>query len=463
MANPAVEESPTARDAPADARERRTRRHDETSTGRPSDGLRQRTRGATTTSEGAATGRTPKDRSTGGKGDAPGTGGMGARVKALGAWVQRQKPVRVFQHYGAGRGPILASGLAYQALFAGFAAIWVGFSIVGLAAGNTALQQSIISTLSSTVPGLIRSGGSSGAIDPKDLMQAGIYGWTGAIALVGLLWTALGWLASARDAIRTLFRLGSAQKSFVLLKLKDLGLAVGFGAAVLVSSLLSVAGTQATGALLDLIGVGSDSVAGTIVGRGVTVLVMLALDSAVLGLLYRVLTGLKIPGRHLRTGTLLGAVGLVVLQVLGSALIGNAGSSNPLLASFGVILGLLVFFNLICQVVLIGASWIAVTVADAGVVVDEAAERKRLEDARRLVAEHDGPQQERRGFFARLFGHRARTTGDREAGDRKAGDREAGDRKAGQREARAREDGGSRRKGREEGDDRVAEGRHRRR
>ena len=54
-----------------------------------------------------------------------------------------------------------------------------------------------------------------------------------------------------------------------------------------------------------------------------------------------------------------------MLKVLGSSLLGGA-SKNPLLASFAVIIGLLIWFNLICQVILLSGAWIAVSVSDDG-------------------------------------------------------------------------------------------------
>ena len=67
---------------------------------------------------------------------------------------------------------------------------------------------------------------------------------------------------------------------------------------------------------------------------------------------------------------LIGAAGLAVLKILGSRLLIGAGN-NPLLASFAVIIGLMIWFNLISQVVLIAASWVAVGARDDGVEVDE--------------------------------------------------------------------------------------------
>jgi membrane protein len=288
------------------------------------------------------------------------------RIGKLVARVLRLKPVRVFQQYSTQRGPILASGLAYQAIFAVFAALWVAFSIVGaVIVGTPALLDGLIEFLNTSVPGLIDDGSGSGAIKLDALTQAGILGWTGAIAAVGLVLTALGWLASGRDAVRTMFGLPAASTNFLLLRLKDLGLAVGFGAAVIASAALSVASTSALGAVFDWLTIDERSLPAVIAARAVGLLIVLVVDAIVLALFFRVVSGIRIPVRMLAQGTIIGAVALGVLKALGSALLGGA-TSNPLLAGFAVIIGLLIWFNLTCQVILVSASWIAVSAADAG-------------------------------------------------------------------------------------------------
>jgi len=329
-----------------------------------------------------------------------------ARVRAIAAWATGVKPVRVFTHYSQLRGPILASGLAFQGLFAVFAGLWVAFSIAGLViSGNEVAQNAILSTLNNAIPGLIDvdgSGPARGAIDARTLLSAGVFGWTGGIALIGLLITALGWLGSARDAVRTLFELPSPAANFAFLKVRDIVLGVALGVALIVSAVLSVAGTSATSFLLGLVGIGSHAMLVTIVGRVVTLAVMFLLDAAVLAALYRVLSAIRIPLRRLWAGALLGAVGLGVLKVAGSALLGGA-TRNPLIASFAVLAGLLIFFNFACQVILIAASWIAVGLEDAGVVVDPRAAAIRLENARRLVEANEPESEPPAHGFARLF------------------------------------------------------------
>jgi membrane protein len=314
-------------------------------------------------------------------------------VAALVARIQQLKPVRVFTRYAQGRGPILASGLAFQGLFAVFAGLWVAFSIAGIViSGNVQLQDAILLVLNNAIPGLIDTG-DGGAIDAKMLLSAGVFGWTGAIALVGLLVTALGWLASARDAVRTMFDLPSPVTNFALLKLRDLALGLALGVVLIVSAFLSVAGTSATSFLLALADIHARSEVAIVIGRIVTLGVMFALDTVVLASLYRVLAAIRIPTKRLWSGALLGAVGLGVLKILGSALLGGA-TNNPLIASFAVLAGLLIFFNFVCQVILIAASWIHTGMQDAGIDPDPRVAQQRLAAARALVAAHAEPEPE---------------------------------------------------------------------
>lgn len=303
--------------------------------------------------------------------------GLKQRIAAITAWVMKLKPVRVFVQYSSKGGPLLSAGLSYQAIFAVFAAIWVGFSIAGFAIkSNPDLEKAFLQLLSTSVPGLIDDGSGDGAIDSDVLLATGILTWTGIVAAVGLLSTALGWLASGRDAVRLLFGLPGVPTNFLLLKLKDLGLALGFGVAMLLSAALSVFSTAALGTVFDWVGIDNDSGFAIVIARAIGLVVVLTLDAAVLGAFYRFVCRIDLPFRQLGQGVLLAALALVVLQALGSSLLGGA-TKNPLLASFAVIIGLLIWFNLICQVTLIGATWIAVSADDRGVDPSGTARRDR--------------------------------------------------------------------------------------
>ncbi|TIH33848.1 YhjD/YihY/BrkB family envelope integrity protein [Subtercola vilae] len=305
--------------------------------------------------------------------------------------VMKLKLVRVFQNYGNNGGPLLASGMSYQAVFAIFAAIWVGVSIFGaILKSDEQFRGALLAQLNTAVPGLI---GDKGAISTDALLSAPALGWTGAIAALGLIWTAIGWLGSTRSAVRLIFNLPGPTTNFAILKLRDLALAIAFAVVLVISAALSIASSSALGFVFGLFGWDTASAGAEIIARVIGLVVVFVFDTIVLGGTYRVLSGVPIPFKQLLPGAALGAVVMGVLKVLGSSLLGGA-TSNPLLASFAVIIGILIWFNLICQVVLIFASWIAISMSDAGIdprkLTPEEAEAEALQteaDAHRQVLE----------------------------------------------------------------------------
>ncbi len=308
------------------------------------------------------------------------------RLQGIIARIQKLKPVRVFMHYSERRGPIFAQGLAYQAIFSVFAGVWAGFSVAGLVIGaNEGLRDGLFDVIATSVPGLLDRG-AGGAIDTGDLLAGDVLGWTGVLALIVALVTAIGWLAAARDAVRDIADLAAPPVNFLLLRLRDLGLALAFGVALILSGALSIGSTAALTWVLGWLGIAEGSIAAVIAIRGAGMLLTLALDVVVLAALYRVLAGVPIPARPLWKGALLGGLALGVLKALAGSLI-PLTSSNPLLASFAVIVGLLIWFNLVCQVIMIGAAWVVVSATDDGVPLDPVGERRRREAEARLRLE----------------------------------------------------------------------------
>ncbi|MET4782717.1 YihY/virulence factor BrkB family protein [Glaciihabitans sp. UYNi722] len=290
---------------------------------------------------------------------------MVARITALVAWVQKTRAARVFTRYSEKNGPILAGGLSLTALYSVFAGIFVGFAVLGLfIESDPALKEAVVSTLSTAVPGLIDTG-NGGAIDLNALFASRVLNWSSIVALVALLVTALGWFASARSSVRAVFDLGPDKTFFLLAKLKDLGFVIAFAAVTIASAALSVFSTSALNFLFGLLGIDTRSFFALAVARVIGLLLVLVIDTVVLAALFRVLSDIRIPLNRLIPGSLIGGIALGMLKVLGATIIGGAGK-NPLLASFAVILGLLVWFGLICQVILIAGTWIFIDMADHG-------------------------------------------------------------------------------------------------
>ncbi|MGO1544630.1 MAG: YihY/virulence factor BrkB family protein [Gulosibacter sp.] len=293
--------------------------------------------------------------------------GFPAKMQAFAAWVQATRPMRTIQHWSSRRGATLAGGMAYSGLFSGFAALLVFFSVAGLVLSNNEdLLRRIIDSISNSVPGLI---GEDGVISTETLLNldgTASFTVTGIIALVSALWTALNFLNGARLSIRGMFDLPiQIDRSFVKMKLVDLGLLVLFGLGLVISVALTAASSGITAWLLnDVLALEISGFTNVLI-RVVTVTITLLFDAAVIAAMLRILSEVRIPPKSLWPGALIGGVLIMVLKQLGSMLLGGA-SSNPLLATFAALLGVLIFMNFMCMVLLISASWVKVTMDDRG-------------------------------------------------------------------------------------------------
>ncbi|GAA1840340.1 YihY/virulence factor BrkB family protein [Agromyces salentinus] len=276
-------------------------------------------------------------------------------------------PVRVWRYFLAQNGFILSSGMSYQALFGVFAAVYVVFAVFGIwFTNNDDTMEAFALLLNTYAPGLI---GDEGIISTDELVaitstSTGTLGWTGGIALIGFIWTAIGWVTYTRIGVRSIFGLPKDTRSYALLKARDLVAGLMFGAVLLLASALSVLTTGFVTWLLSLIGVERDSGLSAFFVQVGAIVVVFVIDTLALAVLFRYLSGAEMPWRRMVIGSVLGSAALSVMQLLGGVLIGFA-SSNPLLATFAVFIALLFWFRMTSIVILVAASWIAVEASDA--------------------------------------------------------------------------------------------------
>lgn len=300
-------------------------------------------------------------------------------MKRAWAWVKQLTAYRVYRVYSLRGGDLSAAGMSFQALFATFAAVWVGFSLATIvAAGNTAALSAIVDFINSLVPGLLSP---TGPIDPGKLLSRATLGITSAISLLIVGYTALNWLDYTRVAMRRMFDLPPAAGNFILFKARDLGIALLCGLAIVLSSVISLISSASLTWLADVLGI-TDSSTLTIGIRAATAVVLLAFDTALLAGLIRLLSSVALPARRLWSGALLGGIGLGVLKIAGGLLLGGA-ERNPLLAGFAVLVGLLIWFNLVARIYLLAVAWIAVGMDDAGIAAVDTSFAKHAHNANR--------------------------------------------------------------------------------
>lgn len=263
--------------------------------------------------------------------------------------------VRAYLRYSERRGPLLADSVTYRTLFSVFAGVLLGFSVAALwLAGNPQAWQGLIDAVDGVIPGLV---GEGGIIDPEKLGQPIAFSLAGAISLVGLVLAAIGAIGSLRTSLRVIADKVHDDTLFIIVLGRNLVLAVVIGAGLAAAAVATVLGTAGVGLVADVVGVSADSPVTVGLSAAVGILVTFVLDTAVVALLFRTLSGVRAPARALWTGALLGGFGLTVLQQLSSLFVGGAGS-NPLLATFASLIALLLWINLSCQVILIASAYI---------------------------------------------------------------------------------------------------------
>lgn len=280
---------------------------------------------------------------------------FGAWIARVSTWAMNTLPGRVITRFSQRRAGTLAGGLAFGLIFAFFAAIWTVFSVIGLVfTNNSDLMHWLLNTLEQFVPGLSISEETLTSFSPA-------LTWTGIVTFVLLLWKVIAWMGSWRSSARAMLDVEEDNTDVnpnpVLTILGDV---VAVIAVIVLFLASSVAGVVSGGiarrimALLNKAGV-------PMVGSGLIdffgFLVGYVLNVALLIVLYRFVAKIK----HHRTLIIVSSLvcGLVIslMQLLGSRLLGGA-SSNPLLAPFAAFIGMLIWFNLIAQVLMVFAALI---------------------------------------------------------------------------------------------------------
>lgn len=303
-------------------------------------------------------------------------------IERLIAWVRATRIFRTIDLFIDAGGNIISAGMAYLAVFATFAALWLGFGIFGIILRDKVeLQAATVDYINTLVPGLITDGTTSGAVSLSLLLSTRTLDWTSGIAAVALLWVAVSWFSGTRRAIRLIFRLPRSYSTAVRMKVRDALLAIGFGLAILLSAALSVIGTQMVSGLFVRFGITQPAWLLASVTNVAALVAMVIFDTLVLIAIIRVLAGIKVDRINLIIGAVIGAIALGIIKVLGSALLAGA-TNNPLLASFAVLIGMLIWFNLIARVVLLTGAFIATGItAESHQKLVLESEPARLEDS----------------------------------------------------------------------------------
>lgn len=279
-----------------------------------------------------------------------------ARLGELWGWWQGTRAARALARFGAAGGGVLTGGIAYSALFSVSAALALGYTIFMAVLGdNEALRRDVLTTVDASLPGLIDVG-DGGLIRPDDLVFNAGLNVAGIAAVAVLLFSASLSMAALRTAVRAVLGVPTAAQNLVLGKLREVVAVFGMAVTILVSTVLTLAVTGLADWLLTLLTLDE---AARVVGRVVGVVVAFTMDAAVFVVLVRGLANVRPPRRDLLGGALIAATGIGAVRLLGTSIVAGSADRSALLASFAVLLTLLVWINLLARIVLLAAAWTA--------------------------------------------------------------------------------------------------------
>jgi membrane protein len=262
--------------------------------------------------------------------------------------------------YDEADGGRLAAAVTYYAFFATFALALLGFAIFGFVLDDPAVLRSVQRYLAQNLPRL----------DVHALRNA--RGTAGVIAFIGLPITGWFWVDALRSSIRKVWGLPEYPGNFFVRVLLDLLVLVGLGLLLAASLAVAFATTALANRLVDAAGTGAAparwllAMVGLVLGVGVNTLLSIA-----------VLTGLprlRMPLRRVLGPALLVAAGLEVLKTLGRLYVQRT-EANPTYQVVASAVGLLVFLNVVNQLILFAAALTAT--GTAGKVTDLAANPTR--------------------------------------------------------------------------------------
>lgn len=293
-----------------------------------------------------------------------------SRLGLLLAWgmarLNRTRLLRAFNLFFFHYGTVMAAGAAYMMFFSVAALLWASFSVAGIIIGNNErYQELIIEAVNTALPGLLGLLGEGGLVaDPYEAFQIEGLNVSLGIAVVLAVVTSLSWMHGLRSGIRSIWERPLMAENVIFVKLKDLAVLMLLGVVALSSAVLGVLSHGLIREVMDLLG--WDWAAGTqTLVQLATFVISFGLDMMIAVLLMRVASRLVMPLSALWQSALIAGVGASLLRLGSSQLLQNfTDSPNPLLQTFGTVLGVFFYFFIFGLVYLFAASWGAVAAAD---------------------------------------------------------------------------------------------------
>jgi membrane protein len=283
----------------------------------------------------------------------PAKPGILDRLRSRYGWFDHA--MRAQERYKDSKGDFYAAGITYFTVFALFPLLMLGFATAGFVlARNPDLLAEAVAQIKSRVSGDFGQ-------QLVDLMDSAIESRT-SVGIIGLLtaaWAGLGWMANLREALSQMWGLLRHEPpGFVRTKLSDLVAIVGLFAAIVVTIALTAVGSS--GVMKRILGLfGLQDVPGVGVAlRIASLLVSIFISWLLFTWIIARLPREKVTFRSSIRAALMAAVGFEIFKQLGSIYL-QAVMHGPAGATFGPVLGLMVFAYITARLILFATAWAA--------------------------------------------------------------------------------------------------------
>jgi len=182
-------------------------------------------------------------------------------------------------------------------------------------------------------------------------------GKAGIIGVVGLLFSGLAWIDALRESIRSMWHFPSAGGNFVLRRATDVLVLVGLFATIGISVFVTGLAGSGPRFLLEQLGV-DKTVAAVWFLKVVGLLLAGLADVALFLYLFLRLAKVAAPARQVIRGAVFGAIGFGVLKLVGGYYVQRTTTrGEATYGTFAVVVGLLLFLNLVSRLVLLAAAF----------------------------------------------------------------------------------------------------------
>ena len=281
------------------------------------------------------------------------TPGFLDRVRARMPWFDHV--MRAQQRYNDSKGDFYAAGITYFTIFAMFPLLMVGFAAGGFVlAGQPELLVKIEDRIKEVINGDLGQ-------QIVQLMDSAIASRTsvGIIGLATALWAGLGWMNNLREALSQMWGTYRGEPpGFVRTKLSDAVMLVSAFVAILLTFLLTALGNMSLmEKVLGWIGIHDTSSLSsilTIVSQVMSLTVSWLLFTWMIARLPRE----SVSWRSSARAGLIAAVGFEIFKQVGSIYLRSV-VTGPAGATFGPVLGLMVFAYITARLILFSTAWAA--------------------------------------------------------------------------------------------------------